>query len=406
MPSISDRLKALGVKLGADQITPPLPMEKHTLEAVLGARPLDTPFGETCLIEERIPAGRLHGRSPLLSYPSLTGLAAWCGDASIASLPPQAFAFLDTETTGLSGGAGTYAFLIGVARFEGEELHLAQFFMRDPSEEPAQLAALEAFLAPCSALVTFNGKAFDAPLLVTRYLSYGWRPPFADLGHVDLLHLARRLWRDRLPSRTLGNLEVQILGAARTQEDVPGWIIPQMYFDFLRSGDARPLKGVIYHNATDVVSLAALLDHTAHLLAAPLQADLEHGVDLFALARLFEDLGDPAAAQALYLRGLEMESPEPALVDAVFRLAMLHKRQDNLALALPLWEQIARLRHLEAHIELAKYYEHRQRDYVSAIYWSESALALILQLPLSAYERFRLKEDLQHRLTRLKNKPA
>jgi hypothetical protein len=406
MPSLSDRLKALGVKLGVEDIQAPAAVEDTGLESALGARPLETHFGETLLIEERYPAGFLHGHSPLLTYPPLHGIAAWTGDTRLASLPPQAFAFLDTETTGLSGGAGTFAFLIGAARFEGDTLRLAQFFLRDPSEEQAQLAALEDFLAPCAALVTFNGKSFDLPLLITRFLSHGWRHPFAELSHVDLLHLSRRLWRDRLPSRTLGNLEAQILGALRTHDDVPGWIIPQMYFDFLRSGDARPLKGVIYHNAMDVVSLAALLDHTARLLAAPSQADLEHGQDLFALARLCEDLGDFAAAQTLYLRGMALDMPESALIDAVLRLAALHKRQQNYPLALPLWEQAARHRQLEAHVELAKYYEHQARDFSAALQWTRAALDMLRQVSLPVYLRRQWQAELEHRLSRLLRKQS
>src|SRR4030067_1036414 len=141
--------------------------------------------------------------------------------------------------------------------------------MRDPFEEPAMLLALEEFLAPCKTLVTFNGKSFDAPLLTTRYTLQGWPSPMGRMAHIDLLHLARRLWRDRLPSRTLSNLEVQILGAQRSEEEIPGWMIPQMYFDFLRDGDARPMKRVFYHNEMDVLSMAALLNLVVNLLENP-----------------------------------------------------------------------------------------------------------------------------------------
>jgi uncharacterized protein YprB with RNaseH-like and TPR domain len=134
--------------------------------------------------------------------PLLT-IAQWMGDARLAEMPLESFAFLDTETSGLAGGTGTYAFLVGVGRFEGDTFRLVQFFMRDPSEEAALLEGLMDYLAPCAALVTFNGKAFDAPLLVTRYSLHSLPVPFKDYGHLDLLPLARRLWRDRLPSRAL-----------------------------------------------------------------------------------------------------------------------------------------------------------------------------------------------------------
>ena len=133
--------------------------------------------------------------------------------------------------------------------------------MRDPAEEAGMLEALAEFLAPTQALVTFNGKAFDAPLLITRYTLHNIPFPFKDYAHLDLLPLARRLWRDRLPSRALKYLEENVLSAPRTLEEVPGYEIPYLYFDYLRSRDARPLKGVFYHNAMDVVAMAALLSH-------------------------------------------------------------------------------------------------------------------------------------------------
>jgi uncharacterized protein YprB with RNaseH-like and TPR domain len=142
-------------------------------------------------------------------------IAQWAREPRLAEVEPDTFAFLDTETTGLAGGTGTYAFLVGVGRYDGEDFHLAQFFMRDPAEEPALLWALTDFLGPCQALVTFNGKAFDVPLLNARYITNGETPSLTSTAHLDLLPLARRLWRDRLPSRALGYLEEHILGLTR-----------------------------------------------------------------------------------------------------------------------------------------------------------------------------------------------
>ena len=128
----------------------------------------------------------------------------------------QQVCFLDTETSGLSGGTGTYAFLVGAARFIDDKFVLQQFFMRDPAEEPALLEGVANFLAPCEALVTFNGKAFDAPLLTTRYKLHYIPVPYKEYSHLDLLPLARRLWRDRLPSRALKYLEEHVLGFTRS----------------------------------------------------------------------------------------------------------------------------------------------------------------------------------------------
>jgi uncharacterized protein YprB with RNaseH-like and TPR domain len=404
MPNLSDKLKALGVKVGTENLPPPRPKNPYTIEQVLEGQSLETRQGETFVVESRFPPEYRLGLRAIATTSPLHAIARWAKSESIRDFPPQSFAYLDTETTGLSGGTGTYAFLIGVGRFDGQDFHLAQFFMRDPAEEPAQLAALEEFIAPCQALVTFNGKSFDVPLLNTRFIHHGWRSPFQETAHVDLLHLARRLWRDRLPSRSLGNLEVQILGAERTNEDVPGWMIPSLYFDYLRSGDARPLKSVFYHNQVDVVSMAALFNHMAGMLADPLSGMVEHGVDLIALAKLNEDMGELDAATRLYLHGLEHDLPRGILLEAFKRLALIYKRRGEFGMAIELWEQAARHEDLDAHVELAKYYEHQALDYVAAIRWTQAALQVIGTPGYSIFERRHLASELTHRLERLQRK--
>jgi uncharacterized protein YprB with RNaseH-like and TPR domain len=415
--SISDRLKALGVQVGARDIKPSPASRPGNLTEVLGGSLIQTPQGEAFVIEARYPTGFTHGQSALEISASLDQVAEWVGEPRLRAIPPESIVFIDTETTGLSGGTGTYAFLIGAGRFEGEEFVLQQWFMRDPLDEPAQLAALEAFLAPAQAIATFNGKAFDAPLLNTRFITQGLRSPLLDLTHIDLLHLARRLWKDRLPSRTLGNLEVQILGALRSEQDIPGWMIPQIYFDFLRDLDPTPLKKVLYHNAMDVISLAALLNHIAWLLTDPLELGGRYGIDLIALARLFEDLGDLDRATMLYIHSLEHEDarrdliPRPVLLQALCRLALIHKRHEDWSDAIQLWEQAAHYHHLEAYVDLAKCYEHHLNNLPEAIRWTEAAMALVegsgqpeSDVRLAAFQRHQWQADLEHRLARLNKK--
>ena len=181
-------------------------------------------------------------------------------------------------------------------------------------------------------------------------------------------------------------------------------MIPQLYFDYLRSGDARPLKNVFYHNAVDVVSMAALFNHMAGLLADPLGGQVDDAIDLVALAKLFESMGDLQEATRLYTHGLEQDLPEPNLIEAIQRLALIHKRQENFPAAVALWEQAARHRHLEAHVELAKFYEHRLRDLEQALYWTESAVELVNQPGYPAYERRQWLAELEHRRQRLLRK--
>ena len=407
MPSLSEKLKSLGVQVGTQNISQPLPSNPHTIEKILSGHSLETHFGDTFVIEETYPADYQNGQDGLFNKAPFDIMAQWVRDEHMLDYPRESFVYLDTETTGLSGGSGTYAFLIGVGRFEGENFHLAQFFMRDPIEEPAQLSALEEFLAPCNALITYNGKSFDIPLLNSRFIYHGWRTPFNDLTHIDLLHLSRRLWRERLPSRTLGNIEVQILGTQRTEQDVPGWMIPQMYFDYLRNGDARPLKKVFYHNAMDILSLAALFHHSARLLSDPTNGIVEHGVDFISLARLFEDLGDLEKATNLYLLGINHEDirnhsiPEEVLLRAILRLALIYKRQGKFKPAIELWKKATVFKDINAHVELAKYYEHKSREYDEAISWTETAINSVNAVGTTRYEQRQWIPELEHRLERL-----
>lgn len=419
MPSsLSDRLRALGVQIGPSELKPKPSFLPHRLSEVLGGQFEPTPFGEAFVVTQTYPEGSSLGDSAIQVSSSLEKLALWAGDPNIARAQTGDLVFLDTETTGLAGGTGTYPFLIGAGRFIDGEFVLKQFFMPDPSAEAAQLAAFESFLALGSTLVSFNGKAFDAPLINTRYILQGQQTPLRGMAHIDLLHLSRRLWRDRLPSRTLGNLEVQILGASRTDMDIPGWLIPQIYFDYLRDGDPTPLKNVLYHNGQDVVSLAALLNHTAGMLQDPVGNGGRYGSDLIALARLFEDLGDLEHAAQLYLHGLDHadsrsgDLPAYLLLQALQRLALIRKRQNELETAVELWQQAANRRHLESHIELAKCFEHHLLDLPQALEWTNAAIrlleaedaSLVTWPELNSLQKMRLLGDLRHRQERLLKK--
>ena len=402
--SLSDKLKSLGVRIGTRDLPPPRPRKPYPIERVVPGRFQETPHGEVYVVEKRYPLEHRHGCATLHIAAPLGVISEWAHEPRLADAELDTFAFLDTETTGLSGGTGTYAFLVGVGRYDGQEFHLAQFFMRDPIEEPALLAALTEFLQPCQALVTFNGKGFDVPLLNTRYITNGEQPTLASLAHLDLLPLARRLWRPRLPSRALGYLEEHILGLARAQEDVPGWVIPGLYFGYLRSGDARAMKSVFYHNAVDVLSLVALLSHVAGLLDDPLGGAVVHGLDLVAMGKLYGDLGHLERAVQLYEHGLAHDLPEEIHWDTVRRLSFAQKRRGSLSAAVALWREAAHSGQIYAHVELAKFYEHKQRDYGEATQWTQAAITLVNAPDFPRHGRGRWLADLEHRLARLHRK--
>lgn len=400
--TLKDRLSSF-LKKGSD-LPQPKVQPRYEIDAVVAGTFLPTPVGDVFIAEQAFSEDYQYGNSNLLSASPRSLISQWANDPRIADLPLSAFAFLDTETSGLSGGTGTYAFLVGAARFIDGQFVLRQFFMRDPAEESALLEGLANFLAPAQALVTFNGKAFDAPLLTTRYTLHRIPVPYKNYSHLDLLPLARRLWRDRLESRALKYLEEHVLGFARSSDEVPGYEIPWLYFDYLRTRDARPLAGVFYHNAMDVVAMAALLAHMNEMIMHPYEGRVEHGLDFIALGKLLEELGHWDEAAQLFERGLQLKPTQADFSVAVKRLAVLQKRRGDFDEAVRLWEKAAAEGHIYAHIEMAKYYEHKRRDVKSAIQWTRSALEHAQQADLASYVRKHWLDEIAHRLARLERK--
>jgi uncharacterized protein YprB with RNaseH-like and TPR domain len=404
--SLADRLKALGVKVGARDLPPPRPRSHRAIESVMPGRYLATDSGQVFVVESTYPPDQHHGQTPLRGSATLHAVARWAHQPQLSELDLKRLLFLDTETTGLAGGTGTYAFLVGVGYHTEDGFRLLQLFMRDPLEESPFLEALTLALREREALVTFNGKAFDVPLLNTRYIANGTTSPLGDLAHLDLLPLARRLWRSRLPSRALSALETHILGATRAHEDVPGWLIPSLYFDYLRSGDATPLAGVFHHNAMDILALAALLNHVAQLLMNPLDSGIEEGLDLVDMGSLFEDLGEGETAIELYARGLMCDLPPDVRESAMRRLATLQRRRGCLDGAVAVWEEAASQQQVYACVELAKHYEHRLRDYQQAAAITRQAMETVAGANMPTYVRRRYLAELNHRLSRLQRKIA
>ena len=208
--------------------------------------------------------------------------------------------FLDTETTGLAGGTGTYVFLIGLAHFDDGELVLRQHLLRDIGAEREFVEHLKKELEPFRACASYNGKTFDLPLLRTRFVMASRSELTVDESHLDLLHPARRLWKDRFGSTTLRQLEESVLDDGRIT-DIPGSLIPDAYFHYLRTGDDAIIAPVLEHNARDVISLVRIADHVARaVLAARTGRAPDHAPAAFALARVFERTGELDAAFACY----------------------------------------------------------------------------------------------------------
>jgi uncharacterized protein YprB with RNaseH-like and TPR domain len=401
MSDLIDKLKSLGLNLGTGSIspTPPKRVSPNLVEALAGDY-VQNKFGTTFVVENKFPYGSQENLMLPVLQARLQPIANWCGDPSLMEHDPESIVFVDTETTSLGSGAGTYTFLIGAGKFSQDHFEISQFFLQDPLHEPPQLYALEEFIAGCRAIVTYNGKSFDVPLLNSRYLANGWKPLFSEFIHIDLLHLVRRLWRDRLPSRTLGSVETNLLAITRRGQDVDGWLIPQIYFNYLQLGETADLKNVLYHNLIDVLSLSQLFNYTLDLLNDPFQfASYEE--DFLSLARFFDDTGNTEMAIDLYQHCLTGNLPSSKTNDALMRLALIHKHRDEFESANPLWERAAGEGDLDACVELAKYYEHRLMDYPKALRRTEDAIKILERKDFTRFEKRKWLEELEHRHKRL-----
>lgn len=300
--------------------------------------------------------------------------------------------FIDTETTGLSGGAGTVAFLVGIGRVGLGYFRVAQYFISDYPGEPELIGALAAELTKPMTIVSYNGKSFDIPILRSRFSMNGRRLEVT--GQIDLLHTARRLWKSSIGSCSLHAIEERVLGVERS-EDVPGYLVPELYFDYLRSGDPEPLRGVFSHHLYDIVSLAILLDYIETIPAREIGSG---GVDPDELGRLMVDRGHSEGLSLLRERALAGSLPAA-------RTASLHlKRQGRWEDAVEIWSRLwERSQSYFAGIELAKYYEHRLKAYANALEIVTALSALPLRgTPWAAAAR----QDLAKRRERLKAKHA
>ena len=358
--------------------------------------------GEYFLASQLLPFGRPYGKYCVgdVAHANLAPLELFLKGESVPQSP--SVVYLDTETTGLAGGTGTCAFLIGIGAADGSGFRVRQFFLRDFTEEKAALTALAEALAPYELLVTYNGKTFDIPLLETRYTLARMKSPFSRMVHLDLLHPARRLWKLRLESCQLKNLERELLGIARNG-DVPGSEIPQIYFDYLRTRSAKALQPVFFHNALDIVTLAGLTVEVGQAIArAGDGADCD-SLDLFSLSRALERAGASELARATCLQAIARGLPEAVEPQALWQLAAQHKRERRYDAAVEAWMKISSLGSrytVEACEELAIHYEHRVRDASKALEFAEAAYQC-LQDKSGSHSRL---ERLAHRRERLLRK--
>ncbi len=406
MSSLSDKLKSLGVQIGSEGVSPsPKSDPSPQLIDVLPGAWKDTPHGETFVVEKRYPLDFTLGSIPIQPAFSIHPLSKWIDEPSLGDYPLGDYAFIDTETTGLSGGTGVYAFLIGVGRFCEDHFLISQFFLQDPAQEAAQLSALESFLASTKVIISYNGKAFDLPRLKSRYKTHHWPPPLRSIPHIDLLHLARRLWNNHLTSCTLGDIEHHILEFARSEDDVPGWKVADLFFEYLHAQDPRPLRRIFYHNEMDVLSMVAILNRISDILNLPQAGSFQHAEELLSAGKFYADLDETETAISIIEKSIvEFDSCSDLYQEGLKTLSFLHKKTGNYHQAVPLWKKATDNGEIYAYIELAKFYEHHKKEYQEAIHWTLSAISQIDNADMDTHKINTIKSDLDHRLQRLKKR--
>lgn len=374
---LSEQLRKLGVKLGMPNEPHKHAKTHYPIEKVLNCSETHTPAGTILSVRQTFDYYYAQGNTKLAPYTHFHRLLKWAKipDHDLVSL--KNLVFLDTETTGLSSGTGTMAFMVGVGKFIDNHFLLEQFFLRNPAEEAAFLHALSLFCADMKAVVTYNGKAFDIPILNTRHILQRIPSPFLDVYHIDLLTISRQLWRLRLTQCNLANIERNILEFQRKGGEVPGYLAPEFYKDYLRTGDARPLEGVFYHNQEDVVSLSALFNKVASLLENPKSDDLKHSNDMFSAARVFNHLQDFETADLLYSQSLQSETSQELFIKYLLEHAQFLRRNKAYDDALKLWIRAAELDNLEALIQLAKHHEHKSKDFQQALSITLKAISIM-----------------------------
>jgi uncharacterized protein YprB with RNaseH-like and TPR domain len=402
MPDIKQELTKLGF-VPAKNIAA-VKTNRTTIEdAVQGIRIINE-FGEVIMIEMTYPYETIFGSSKL-SFPSNFGIVRKIIKHESITNNPQKYIYIDTETTGLSGGTGTLPFLIGYGFFTPGGFTVQQLLSDSPINEITQLLEFNKTLQNFETTMTFNGKSFDLPLIKTRFVINKIDPPLDKLNHIDLLHISRNIWKMRLADRSLRELESRILGFSRTDDDIPGWMIPQVYFDFLKTGDPSELKGVVYHNRIDVLCMAVLHQKVISMIENINKKDENDILDSYSIGVIFQNRYQYSDALCVFNRCINASGiNDYLLVDLHMRVAQINKRQNNWDSAIFHWVEASELGSIDSCVELAKYYEHNLKSLQDALFWALKAKALLIRAKKKVVRYTERNDEIAKRIERLQRR--
>lgn len=400
-PALRERLRAALHQPMREEMAPRIESVTELSDlSMLGGHWFQSPFGPGYVVESIYESGHEHGTVALHRALSLdtARLAEQCRAPRVAGSDPHGFLYVDTETTGL-GGAGAMVFLAGAARFDGSLLRLRQYVLPSPQYEGGLLGGLAEDLASAGALVSYNGKSFDLPLLEARYILSRQRPSWRGLPHMDLLHPNRRLFKGTFDSHRLVRMEMELLGFER-EDDCPSAEVPERYFRFQRTSDPTHILPVLRHNAWDILSLVALAAHLAYVCDGeeyPFQA-----------GRAAEYAGDFAMAVTHYEGALAAGLNRGERMEAMEHLARCQAKLRNYTEAARWWRAIIdepHSRRVTPYVELAKIEEHRLGARDSAYMLIDTAVGMVERglLRPGAPGNATSLAALQHRRERLVN---
>lgn len=383
MNDLRQLIESINRKYDARPLPPP---RRMPVEQFMPGEEMETAFGRHFETEKLWEHHRHHGSADIGALASLPhDLLSAIGE--MPSAGPETWAFLDTETTGLMGSIGTCAFLVGVGCITKEGFRVRQFFMRGYGEEASQLDALSRYLKNFKVLITYNGASFDQPLLESRYRLNRAPSPFTRLPHLDLLHSARRLWKLRFDSCRLVDLENQVLGFERTG-DIPGAMIPYVYFEYLRTKWIERLVPVFHHNALDILTLACLCGIVPQTFKDA--SSCTNGAELTGIARWLMEAGDIDQALPLLKKAVEAGLRDELLFRTLWDIAKLERKQGNDKQAQAIWTDLSGSRNpfrVKAFSELAKHAEHAEKNYAKALALTREALSFETSLELEKREQ-------------------
>lgn len=350
------------------------------IEELVKGEVVSTPDGEAFRVKEYFPPHFRYGEITLADILEIPTYPAHLlsKDERLKELDLRKALFLDTETTGLAGGTGTFAFMIGLGFFEGDGFLVRQLFMRDYSEERASLSLLKELLESFQFLITFNGKQYDVPLLETRFILSRLSSKIKEMPNFDLLYPSRKVWKGAYENCRLITLESRLLGMER-EDDVPSEWIPYLYFDYLQKGDASKIFRVFYHNRMDILSMVGLVGRIHLVYHDPQAAQPKKGIEHFALGRLFWEHRHPEKAIPCFEIALK-RCDENLSWEVMRWLSMAFKKTGRGEKARSLWEEMLTWPYKRdpfPYVELAKYHEHRMKDFEKAIAYVDQALEQI-----------------------------